>query len=230
MRIEPREPFMDLSIIYANWNSMDYLCRCVVRIYEHTGGNLFRNHRCRQCVSCHAKNHFMDCVTSKGDEMSSITNRGVREPSSETSSGTTPVKVDSAKAASPPPQQRTRGKKIWIDLENSPHVPFFKPIIEELEERGHSVLLTARDCFQVYDLADLLGLQYKRIGRHYGKHMLAKVAGLGVRVLQLSPTVLKHKPDLAGRTVPGRCSCSLLCCGFPRSRSAIMNTRDGRSL
>jgi len=129
--------------------------------------------------------------------MSSITNRGVREPSSETSSGTTPVKVDSAKAASPPPQQRTRGKKIWIDLENSPHVPFFKPIIEELEERGHSVLLTARDCFQVCDLADLLGLQYKRIGRHYGKHMLAKVAGLGVRVLQLSPTVLKHKPDLA---------------------------------
>ena len=65
--------------------------------------------------------------------MSSITNRGVREPSSETSSGTTPVKVDSAKAASPPPQQRTRGKKIWIDLENSPHVPFFKPIIEELK-------------------------------------------------------------------------------------------------
>jgi hypothetical protein len=41
MRIEPREPFMDLSIIYANWNSMDYLCRCVVRIYEHTGGISF---------------------------------------------------------------------------------------------------------------------------------------------------------------------------------------------
>lgn len=93
--------------------------------------------------------------------------------------------------------EKTGGKKVWIDLENSPHVPFFKPIIEELEKRGHSVLLTARDCFQVCDLADLLGLQYERIGRHYGKHTIAKLTGLGIRVLQLSSTVLKHKPDLA---------------------------------
>jgi predicted glycosyltransferase len=40
-------------------------------------------------------------------------------------------------------------------------------------------------------------LPYKRIGRHYGKHMLAKLTGLGVRVLQMTPTVLKAKPDLA---------------------------------
>jgi hypothetical protein len=25
---------------------------------------------------------------------------------------------------------------VWIDLENSPHVPFFLPIIRELEARG----------------------------------------------------------------------------------------------
>jgi len=25
--------------------------------------------------------------------------------------------------------------KIWIDLDNSPHVPFFAPIIEELQKR-----------------------------------------------------------------------------------------------
>jgi len=28
------------------------------------------------------------------------------------------------------------GKKIWIDLENTPHIPFFKPIIRELEQRA----------------------------------------------------------------------------------------------
>ena len=88
-------------------------------------------------------------------------------------------------------------KKIWIDLENSPHVPFFKPIIEKLQERGHSIVLTARDCFQVCELADLFELQYKKIGRHYGKHTLAKLAGLGIRVVQLSPLVLREKPDLA---------------------------------
>lgn len=88
-------------------------------------------------------------------------------------------------------------KKVWIDLENSPHVPFFKPIIQELEQRGYSVLITARDCFQVCDLADLLGVPYKRIGRHYGKHMIAKALGLGLRTLQLLAIVVREKPDLA---------------------------------
>ena len=87
-------------------------------------------------------------------------------------------------------------KKVWIDLENSPHVPFFKPIIEELERRGYSVLVTARDCFQVCELADLLHVRYKRVGRHYGKHMVAKLGGLGVRTLQMMPTILREKPDL----------------------------------
>ena len=88
-------------------------------------------------------------------------------------------------------------KKIWIDLENSPHVPFFKPIIKELEKNGYSILLTARDCFQVCDLADLSGLRYQRIGRHYGKHTIAKLGGLAIRVAQLVPTVLREKPILA---------------------------------
>ena len=92
--------------------------------------------------------------------------------------------------------RRCRAKR-WIDLENSPHVPFFKPIIEELEKRGHSVVLTARDCFQVCELADLFHMKYKRIGHHYGKHTLAKLTGLIVRVLQMAPTVLREKPDLA---------------------------------
>jgi uncharacterized protein len=88
-------------------------------------------------------------------------------------------------------------KKIWIDLENSPHVPFFKPIIAELEKRGHSVVLTARDCFQVCDLADLFHMKYRRIGRHYGKHKLAKLAGLVVRALQITPGALRDRPDLS---------------------------------
>ena len=88
-------------------------------------------------------------------------------------------------------------KKIWIDLENSPHIPFFKPILDELHKHGYSTLLTARDCFQVCGLADLFHLKYKRIGRHYGKNILMKVAGLLIRILQLIPTVIEEKPDLA---------------------------------
>jgi predicted glycosyltransferase len=90
-----------------------------------------------------------------------------------------------------------RQKKVWIDLDNSPHVPFFIPIIEELRARGYAVFISARDCFQVCELADILNLKYKRIGRHYGKSKLLKVAGLGLRAMQLVPSILGEKPDLA---------------------------------
>ena len=88
-------------------------------------------------------------------------------------------------------------KTIWIDLENSPHIPFFLPIKEELERRHFEVILTARDCFQVCELADLAGLKYKKVGHHYGKHRIAKVLGLSVRVLQLAPYIMRRKPFLS---------------------------------
>lgn len=87
--------------------------------------------------------------------------------------------------------------KIWIDLDNTPHVPFFKPIIRELEARGHNVVLTARNAFQVCELAAKMGLNPKQVGHHYGKNRFLKVWGLGWRSLQLLPTVLKHRPQLA---------------------------------
>lgn len=88
------------------------------------------------------------------------------------------------------------GKKIWIDLENTPHIPFFKPIIRELEQRGYTVVLTARDAFQVCELADKFGLPYKKIGRHYGKNRLKKAWGLAWRSVQLLSFVLKERPVL----------------------------------
>jgi len=86
--------------------------------------------------------------------------------------------------------------KIWIDLENSPHVPFFLPIIREMEKRGYQVVLTARDCFQVCELADMAGLSYRKIGRHYGKNRLAKVLGLAIRVSQLAHFVIRERPGI----------------------------------
>ena len=88
-------------------------------------------------------------------------------------------------------------KKIWIDLDNTPHIPFFRPIIDELIERGYQVKITARDAFQVYELADYFNMTYQRIGRHYGKNKIMKVLGSLMRALQLVPVMLKEKPDLA---------------------------------
>src|SRR6202051_3572622 len=94
-------------------------------------------------------------------------------------------------------EPRRSDRKVWIDLENSPHIPFFAPVIKELEERGCEVVLTARDCFQVCELADMAGFKYRKIGHHYGKKRLAKRAGLGIRVLQMTPFILREKPTIS---------------------------------
>jgi uncharacterized protein len=91
----------------------------------------------------------------------------------------------------------TRSKLIWIDLDNSPHVPFFKPIIRELEKLGYRILVTSRDCFQVAGLCKLHKLPSIMVGRHYGKNKLRKLLGLLIRSLQLMPSVILEKPDLA---------------------------------
>jgi predicted glycosyltransferase len=86
---------------------------------------------------------------------------------------------------------------IWIDLDNSPHVPFFRPIIEALESQGHRVVITTRDCFQVCALAKYHGLKSEQIGKHYGANRLLKVLGTLWRALQLMPTIVRQRPDLS---------------------------------
>lgn len=86
--------------------------------------------------------------------------------------------------------------KIWVDLDNTPHVPFFKPIIRELQREGYTVVLTARDAFQVCELAARFNLAHTKVGRHYGKNRILKVGGLVWRSLQLLPFALREKPAL----------------------------------
>lgn len=90
-----------------------------------------------------------------------------------------------------------RAKRIWIDLDNSPHVPFFLPIIEELESRGLEVILTARDAYQVRELLDFYYLPCRVIGGHAGKNKVLKILVNCLRALQLAPCAVKGRPDLA---------------------------------
>jgi len=88
-------------------------------------------------------------------------------------------------------------RRIWIDIDNSPHVPFFLPIIEELRKCGHEVILTARDAYQVRELLELDHLPCKVVGRHYGKNRGAKILGTCLRASQLITTIANKKIDLA---------------------------------
>lgn len=94
-------------------------------------------------------------------------------------------------------EARHSRKKIWIDLDNTPHVPFFRPIIAELNERGYECFVTARDAYGVIELADHFGMKYKKIGHHYGKNKILKIVGLLIRSMQILPTIIMQKPALA---------------------------------
>lgn len=86
---------------------------------------------------------------------------------------------------------------IWFDLDNSPHVPLFAPILRYFQEKRVEVILTARDHSQTIELLDLAGFggTYTMIGRHYGKGRVNKVRGLVVRSKQLVTHVNSlHQP------------------------------------
>jgi len=102
--------------------------------------------------------------------------------------------IASTRIRPPVTQTAAVGKTIWIDLDNTPHVPLFAPIAAELERRGYRVVLTARDAFQVCELAEKKGMVCRKIGRHSGKNKLRKLTGLFYRAAQLAPVALSLKP------------------------------------
>lgn len=103
----------------------------------------------------------------------------------------------SAAQAKSAPSRNFRGRRVWIDIDNSPHVPFFLPIIDELRSRDIEVMLTARDIYQVCDLLEFYRLPCKVAGGNYGKNKALKVLGNCVRALQLIPLTQRSRPDLA---------------------------------
>ncbi len=87
--------------------------------------------------------------------------------------------------------------RIWIDLDNSPHVPLFAPLIRHLRAQRWGVFVTARDFAQTLDLVEQLGVDAVAVGRHAGRSKVRKVLNLPVRSTQLLMAVRGFKPELA---------------------------------
>ena len=86
--------------------------------------------------------------------------------------------------------------KIWFDLTNSPHINFFRQMIEELKAEGHEVVITCRPLANTIDLLDLYKMNYAVVGKHYGKSSCKKAMGFFVRVNQLRKFLKKAKVDV----------------------------------
>ena len=75
---------------------------------------------------------------------------------------------------------------VWVDLTNSPHVLVMRPVIEELQRRGHEVTVTARDFAQTLALCERFGIAHEAIGHHRGGKLAAKAVGLFDRSFTLT--------------------------------------------
>ncbi|HEV7843583.1 MAG TPA: DUF354 domain-containing protein [Pyrinomonadaceae bacterium] len=75
---------------------------------------------------------------------------------------------------------------IWIDLANSPHVPFFRALKEEFEGRHHQVRVTARNFAQTVELARNAKLNPVVIGGFGGRALADKAGNLIGRAASLA--------------------------------------------
>lgn len=72
--------------------------------------------------------------------------------------------------------------RVLVDLTNSPHVPFFAPLVALLEARGHEVHVVARRFAQTVELAERTGLRATTLGQHGGSSRGRKGLQAGRRV------------------------------------------------
>jgi predicted glycosyltransferase len=73
--------------------------------------------------------------------------------------------------------------RVWIDITNSPHVLFFRPLVRLLQADGHDVTITAREYAQTVELLQLHGLAHHVVGpRHGGAGTFGKARALAGRL------------------------------------------------
>lgn len=87
--------------------------------------------------------------------------------------------------------------RIWIDLANSPHVPFFVALRQEFLARGHEVEVSAREFAQTVELAEKAGLAPSVIGEHGGRALKGKAGNLFGRARELRSWARARRFDLA---------------------------------
>ncbi len=79
--------------------------------------------------------------------------------------------------------------RVVVDLTNSPHVPFFVPLVRRLRAQGAEVLVTARRFAQTLELAAMNDLDVVEVGQHGGSTRLGKARAAASRTRELRRVV-----------------------------------------
>jgi predicted glycosyltransferase len=87
--------------------------------------------------------------------------------------------------------------RLWIDLANSPHVPFFKALAERFKAQGHEIETTAREFAETIPLAQAAGFAPQVVGVHAGRDVSKKAGSLLSRAWALGKWARGRGFDLA---------------------------------
>lgn len=87
--------------------------------------------------------------------------------------------------------------RVWVDLSNSPHALLFEPLVDALRDRGHVVVLTARDNAQTAELARKNWPDIDVIGGESPRSRIGKARVLGRRVGDLVRWAQSRRPEVA---------------------------------
>jgi predicted glycosyltransferase len=87
--------------------------------------------------------------------------------------------------------------RLWIDLANSPHVPFFKALTKRFVAQGHEIETTAREFAETVPLAHAAGFAPVVVGVHGGRDVSKKAGTIASRAWALAGWARKRKFDLA---------------------------------
>lgn len=101
--------------------------------------------------------------------------------------------------------------RILIDIGHPAHVHYFRNMANELIDRGHRILFTARRKDVAIDLLDHYGFDYRIIGSAQ-KSTLRKLLGLFTTTIKLFFISLRFKPDVLLNASPSAAFVAWITC------------------
>lgn len=85
--------------------------------------------------------------------------------------------------------------KILVDINHPAHVHYFKNCIKQLRQKGHQIIVTARDRYPVLQLLEAYKEEYYSRGKG-SKHLVGKLLYMPAADIKILKIALKTKPDL----------------------------------
>ena len=88
--------------------------------------------------------------------------------------------------------------RLWVDIANAPHVTLFRPVVDELRQRGHDVVVTAWDRGQTRCLASAAWPEAVVVGAAgFRRPVTAKGTAIWTRARELARRLSTSRPDVA---------------------------------